>query len=106
ETTSVISLTLDADDGQPLARPLPGQFVTLRLELRGGPPVVRSYSLSGPPDDALYRISVKVESYGAAGRHLRDAVNVGDHIDVAAPRGHFTLDDSTRPIALVSAGVG
>jgi ferredoxin-NADP reductase/MOSC domain-containing protein YiiM len=106
ETTSVVSLELDGDDGQPLARPRPGQFVTLRLEPRGGPPVVRSYSLSGPPDDARYRISVKVEPHGAAGRHLRDAVGVGDHIDVAAPRGHFTLGYSTRPVALVSAGVG
>src|SRR5262249_31487664 len=32
ETSTVISLALTADDGQPLARPLPGQFVTLRLE--------------------------------------------------------------------------
>jgi len=107
ETTSVISLELHADDSEPLARARPGQFVTLRLEPRGGPPpLVRSYSLSGPPDDAQYRIGVKVEPHGAAGRHLRDSVDVGDHVDVAAPRGQFTLDDGTRPVALVSAGVG
>ncbi|MGH3478669.1 MAG: MOSC domain-containing protein [Nocardioidaceae bacterium] len=107
ETTSVVSLELDADDGPPLAHARPGQFVTLRLEPGGGrPPLVRSYSLSGPPDGARYRISVKVEPYGAAGRYLRDAVEVGDRIDVAAPRGRFTLDDGARPVALVSAGVG
>jgi ferredoxin-NADP reductase/MOSC domain-containing protein YiiM len=107
ETTSVVSLELDADDGRPLARALPGQFVTLRLEPgRGPPPLVRSYSLSGPPDGARYRISVKVEPRGAAGRYLRDAVDVGDRIGVAAPRGRFTLDEGARPIALVSAGVG
>jgi ferredoxin-NADP reductase len=33
-------------------------------------------------------------------------VEVGSRIDVAAPRGHFTLDDGARPVALVSAGVG
>jgi ferredoxin-NADP reductase/MOSC domain-containing protein YiiM/ferredoxin len=107
ETTSVVSLELDADDGRPLARALPGQFVTLRLEPGSGPPpLVRSYSLSGSPDGARYRISVKVEPHGAAGRYLRDAVEVGDRIDVAAPRGRFTLDDGARPVALVSAGVG
>jgi ferredoxin-NADP reductase/MOSC domain-containing protein YiiM len=106
ETASVISIELDGGDGPPLPRPLPGQFITLKLEPRGGPSVVRSYSLSGPPDDARYRISVKVEPRGAAGRHLRDVTEVGDRIDVAAPRGHFTLGDGTRPVALVSAGVG
>jgi ferredoxin-NADP reductase/MOSC domain-containing protein YiiM/ferredoxin len=107
ETTSVISLELDADDGLPLAPALPGQFVTLRLEPGGGaPPLVRSYSLSGPADGARYRISIKVEPHGAAGGHVRDAVEVGDRIDVAAPRGRFTLDDGARPVALVSAGVG
>jgi len=107
ETTSVVSLELDADDGRPLARALPGQFVTLRLEPGGGaPPLVRSYSLSGPPDGARYRISVKVEPHGAAGRHLRDAVEIGDRLEVAAPRGRFTLDDGAGPVALVSAGVG
>jgi ferredoxin-NADP reductase/MOSC domain-containing protein YiiM len=107
ETRDVVSFELDADDGRPLARALPGQFVTLRLEPGGGgPPLVRSYSLSGPPDGVRYRISVKVEAHGAAGHHLSNAVDVGDRIDVAAPRGHFTLDDGTRPVALVSAGVG
>lgn len=107
ETASVLSLELDADDDRPLASALPGQFVTLRLEPGGGrPPLVRSYSLSGPPEGARYRISVKVEPHGAAGRLLRDAVEVGDRVDVAAPRGRFTLDDGARPIALVSAGVG
>jgi ferredoxin-NADP reductase/ferredoxin len=107
ETSDVVSLEIEADDGRPLARALPGQFVTLRLEPGGGrPPLVRSYSLSGPPDGDLYRISVKVEPHGAAGHHVRDAVEIGDRVDVAAPRGHFTLDDSARPVALVSAGVG
>jgi ferredoxin-NADP reductase/ferredoxin len=107
ETTAVVSLELDADDGRALARSLPGQFVTVRLEPGTSPsPLVRSYSLSGPPDGARYRISVKVLPDGAAGRYLHDVVDVGDRVDVAAPRGHFTLDDGTRPVALVSAGVG
>ena len=88
-------------------RALPGQFVTLKLEPgHGAPPLVRSYSLSGPPDGTRYRITVKVEPHGAAGRYLRATVDVGDRIKVAAPRGQFTLDDGARPVVLVSAGVG
>ena len=104
---TTLSLDLESADGAPLAHPLAGQFITLKLEPRGGvPPLVRSYSLSGPPDSDRYRITVKVEPHGAAGTYLRDMADVGDEIKVAAPRGRFTLDDSARPVVLVSAGVG
>ena len=107
ESATVLSVELEADDGAPLPRALPGQFVTLRLEPGGGaPPLVRSYSLSGPPGGARYRITVKVEPHGAAGGYLRTTVGVGGLLEVAAPRGHFILDEGTRPIVLVSAGVG
>src|SRR6185437_10682756 len=69
-------------------------------------PLVRSYSLSGSPDSVRYRITVKVEAHGAAGRYLRTTVDVGDRINVAAPRGQFTLDEGAQPVVLVSAGVG
>jgi ferredoxin-NADP reductase len=107
ESATVLSLELQADDGTPLARPLPGQFVTLKLEPGGGaPPLVRSYSLSGPLDGTRYRITIKVEPHGAAGRYLRATVDVGNRIKVAAPRGQFTLDGGAQPVVLVSAGVG
>jgi ferredoxin-NADP reductase/MOSC domain-containing protein YiiM len=107
ESATVLSLELEADDGAPLPRARPGQFVTLKLEPGGdAAPMVRSYSLSGPPGSARYRITVKVEPHGAAGRYLRATVDVGDHVEVAAPRGQFTLDEDARPIVLVSAGVG
>jgi ferredoxin-NADP reductase/MOSC domain-containing protein YiiM/ferredoxin len=107
ESVDVVSLELESDDGQPLARPRPGQFITLKLTPgRGASPLVRSYSLSGPPGDAHYRISVKVEPHGAAGRHIRTNVGVGDRLDVGAPRGLFTLDDGEGPVVLASAGVG
>jgi len=107
ETATVLSLELEADDGAPLTIALPGQFVTLKLEPgQGAPPLVRSYSLSGSPGGPRYRISIKVEHDGAAGRQLRGTVKVGDRLLVAAPRGEFTLDDGALPVMLVSAGVG
>ena len=107
ETATVLSVELEVDDGATLPHALPGQFVTLKLEPGdGAPPLVRSYSLSGPPDRPRYRIAVKVEPHGVAGGYLRATVEVGDRIKVAAPRGQFTLDESARPVVLVSAGVG
>ena len=107
ESATALSLELESADGAPLARALAGQFITLKLEPGDGvPPLVRSYSLSGPPDSTRYRITVKVEPHGAAGKYLRDTVDVGDEIKVAAPRGQFTLDESAQPVVLVSAGVG
>ena len=58
----------------------------------------------GPPGERGYRISVKRE--GAASRYLHEHAAVGDTIDAAAPRGTFTLRAGTRPVALISAGVG
>ncbi len=107
ESANVLSLELGADDGEALAHPVAGQFITLKIDTGDdGSPLVRSYSLSGPPNGNLYRITVKVEPHGAAGRYLRDAVDVDDQINVAAPRGQFTLDVGAQPIVLVSAGVG
>ena len=43
---------------------------------------------------------------GAASRYLHDRVAVGDVLDAAAPRGTFVLREGTRPVVLLSAGVG
>jgi ferredoxin-NADP reductase len=81
--------------------------VVLRLRRSaGGPPLYRSYSLSGPVSTARYRISVKVEPNGAAGTYLRDHVRVGDVLEFSAPRGSFVLLSGDRPIVLLSAGIG
>ncbi len=107
ETTDVVALVLNADDGSALPTPRPGQSIALRLSPGpGSPPLVRSYSLSGSPADAGYRIGVKVESHGAAGHYIRERVQLGDRVEVSAPRGAFFLDDSERPVVLVSAGIG
>ena len=103
----VLSLTMQGADGQPLTTALPGQYVVLRLQrTAGGPPVFRSYSLSGPPSTERYRISVKVEPNGVAGNYLRDHARVGDALDVSAPRGSFILRSGEQPVVLLSAGIG
>jgi ferredoxin-NADP reductase/MOSC domain-containing protein YiiM len=107
ESLAVFSLTLTSLDGQPLATPLPGQFVVLRLhpDAAAGP-LLRSYSLSSAPEADHYRISIKLEEHGAASSYLRNHIRVGDSLEVSAPRGAFTLRSNERPAVLLSAGVG
>jgi ferredoxin-NADP reductase len=94
-------------DGTPLTTPLPGQFVVLRLRAATDAPLLyRSYSLSGPPSDLQYRVSVKVEPHGVAGNLLSRSVRTGDVLDVSEPRGSFTLQAGDSPVVLVSAGIG
>ncbi|MFI5288687.1 MAG: MOSC domain-containing protein [Polyangia bacterium] len=107
ESKDVISLWLEPSETKTFAAPLPGQFVVLRLRPSpGGPPIFRSYSLSGPPSVDRYRISVKVEPDGAAGAFLENHVRQGDLLDVSAARGAFVLREAPRPIVLASAGIG
>ena len=106
ESVDVLSLTMQSADGHPLQMALPGQYVVLRLQLSAdGSPLFRSYSLSGPPSTESYRISVKIEPYGAAGTHLSN-VQVGNTVDVSSPRGSFVLQSGEHPVVLLSAGIG
>jgi ferredoxin-NADP reductase/MOSC domain-containing protein YiiM/ferredoxin len=108
ESATITSLYLLPGDDPPVTSSLPGQYLTLRLRpSANGPPVIRNYSMSSAPDPRRgYRISVKLETAGAASGYLHRHVDVGDLIDVAAPRGQFTLRDGSRPVVLLSAGVG
>ncbi|MGA7190814.1 MAG: MOSC and FAD-binding oxidoreductase domain-containing protein, partial [Candidatus Acidiferrales bacterium] len=107
ESANVLSFAMHSADGQQLAMPLPGQYVVVRLKpAAGGATLFRSYSLSGPVSTERYRISVKIEPDGAAGKYLRENLQVGDRLDVSSPRGSFVLQQGPRPIVLLSAGIG
>ena len=104
ETATVTSLYLVATDGTPLPPATAGQYLTLRLTGSGEPPLVRSYSISSDPDASGYRISVKRD--GVASRFVHESLRAGGTVDAAAPRGEFVLADATRPLVLLSAGIG
>jgi len=107
ESADVLSLTMRSSNSQPLTKAMPGQYVVVRLQpAAGGPPLFRSYSLSGPLSTERYRISVKIEPNGVAGTYLREQVRVGDTLDVSSPRGSFVLQSGERPVVLLSAGIG
>ena len=107
ESEYVISIRLDDPDGAPLPPARPGQYLTLRIHLGNGQrALLRNYSLSGPPDAGYYRITVKREHAGAASGYLHTRLRVGAELEIAAPRGTFTLDRTNAPVLLISAGIG
>jgi ferredoxin-NADP reductase/MOSC domain-containing protein YiiM/ferredoxin len=107
ESSSVISLALVAGDDRPLVAGLPGQFIVLRIKPEpDGPTLLRNYSLSDLPTTDHYRVSVKQEVNGVASTYLHSQARVGELLDVAAPRGSFTLKPGDKPVVLLSAGVG
>jgi ferredoxin-NADP reductase/MOSC domain-containing protein YiiM len=106
ESVDVLSFIFAATDSKPLPSAIPGQFLVFRLTLDGeSSPVTRSYSISGQQDQGTYRISVKRGS-GAGSQYFHDHIHAGDLIKVSAPRGTFTLAPGSRPVVLLSAGIG
>jgi ferredoxin-NADP reductase/MOSC domain-containing protein YiiM len=107
ESNSVTSLRLEPADGKSLSPALPGQFAVFRLRPSPDAPLLlRSYSLSGEPSEACYRISVKRNIDGMAGAYIADGVRPGDVVEMTAPRGGFTLQPGDGPVVLLSAGIG
>ena len=107
ESADVLSFTMHSAEGGRVTPAMPGQYVVVRLPATaGGAQIFRSYSVSGPASTEGYRISVKIEPNGVAGTYLHDRVHVGDVLDVSTPRGSFVLEQSERPVVLLSAGIG
>ncbi|MBB6304779.1 NO-inducible flavohemoprotein [Rhizobium leucaenae] len=107
ESDVITSFVLEAEDQGLVVRHRPGQYLTFRIELPGRGEYRRNYSISSAPNGKTYRISVKREPSGAVSNYLHDDVAVGDVLDVAAPAGDFFLkQNSSRPVILLSGGVG
>lgn len=108
ESEDITSFVFEARDGAPLPMFEAGQYLPIELavpDIDG--PVRRTYSLSGPPSTARYRISVKREPMGIASRYLHDRVEVGAIIDARHPAGEdLMLPCDQCAVALISAGVG
>ena len=106
ESADVRSFEFAAEDGSPLPPALPGQNVAVRVRPDpDAPAVTRNYSLCGPAGTPNYRIGVKNE-HGLASGFLHQSVRAGNHLEISAPRGSFTLAAGTTPVVLISAGVG
>lgn len=115
ESDVITSFYLKPKDGKEIASFIPGQYITLKLDIAGETYThLRQYSLSDRPGLDYYRISVKREDpkaedipAGIVSSHLHSHVNEGEIIPITAPAGDFYLDmESTLPLVLISGGVG
>ncbi len=101
------SLTMQSADGQALAQALPGQYVVLRLQPNtGGPPIFRSYSLSGPVSTERYRISVKIEPMESRECTWLSMCKSAMQSTSACREASFFLQPPEKPVVLLSAGIG
>ncbi|CAH0355632.1 NO-inducible flavohemoprotein [Aquabacterium sp. CECT 9606] len=105
ESELITSFYLEPSDGGALPAFQPGQYLTLVLKVHGQE-LRRNYSLSDAPGKPWLRISVKREAGGLASNWLHDEVQVGQELQVQAPSGDFVLDEATRPLVLITGGVG
>lgn len=110
ESDDTVSFRFEDPSGSPIPNWKPGQHLPLEIELAGGTPLLRTYSLSNAPGSNAYRISVKREPKGQVSRHLHDSLEPGAVVRAQVPSGSFSLelDDlpPERPILLIGAGVG
>ncbi|WIY62605.1 NO-inducible flavohemoprotein [Bacillus arachidis] len=113
ESDVITSFYFKPEDGGELSTFLPGQYVTIQLNIEGETYTHnRQYSLSNAPGKGYYRISVKRETAaetpdGKVSNYLHDHVQEGDILPLSAPAGDFVLNmDSNLPIVLISGGVG
>lgn len=109
----VISLTLQAEDGQPLPDFKPGAYISVSVQLSPTHRQLRQYSLSDAPQQGSYRISIKREDAqsatpkGEISNWLHANAAVGSMLEITHPFGDFAPDTaSMAPIVLLSAGIG
>ncbi|WP_045515634.1 NO-inducible flavohemoprotein [Neobacillus niacini] len=113
ESDVITSFYLKPTDHKEIAHFLPGQYISIKLEIDGEEFThIRQYSLSDAPGKDYYRISVKREAgtanpNGMVSNYLHDVVTEGEILKVSAPAGDFVLDtEKTTPVVLLSGGVG
>jgi nitric oxide dioxygenase len=114
ESDVITSFYLKPEDGNEIASYLPGQYITVRVKPKGQEYThLRHYSLSAAPGQPYYRISVKREEAaedrpaGVVSTYLHSHIGEGDVLELSAPAGDFTLDQTQNlPLVLLSGGVG
>lgn len=113
ETLGVRSFYLAPVDGGELPTYVPGQYISLAVDVPNHGRQIRQYSLSDAPGKPYYRITVNCGPgptnfpEGLVSNYLHDCVEPGSELDVHAPGGAFCLrPQSTVPLVLLAGGLG
>lgn len=116
ESETITSFYLASPTGDVLPSFQPGQYLAVKAQVPDSPYTqIRQYSLSQVANGRSYRISVKREpapahiaaaENGLISNHLHASVHEGDTILAHVPQGDFVLRDNSKPVVLLSGGVG
>jgi nitric oxide dioxygenase len=111
ETEDVVTFVVERVDEREVKPSLPGQYVTLRMEMPDGVLQPRQYSLTRADDGqhrqfAVKRVRGNGTPAGEMSTLLHDRVQVGDEIELSVPSGDVVLEYTDRPVVLASAGIG
>jgi nitric oxide dioxygenase len=111
ESADVVSLEL-GPTAVSLPAFMPGQYISVQVQLDDGANQIRQYSLSRGRRSGTWRLGIKrirnLDSSpdGEVSNFIYDNVFEGHTLRVSIPCGELTLDTSDRPLVLVSAGIG
>ncbi|MEV5987731.1 globin domain-containing protein [Streptomyces sp. NPDC052051] len=112
EAEDAVTFVVRRTDDRLVKTSLPGQYVTVRIRMPDGTLQPRQYSLTRADDGEHRQFTVKRvrgedgDPDGEMSAVLHDTVSVGDVLSLSVPYGDVVLDDSGRPVVLVSAGIG
>lgn len=117
ESPDTVSFVLGTADRSALPTARPGQYVSVQVTLPDGARQIRQYSLTRSSEASEWGISVKTVPtshavdgtaipVGEVSTFLHHHLFEGDEIRVSAPFGDLVVEDSDRPLVLISAGIG
>jgi len=86
---------------------IPGQYITIKKELKGNV-LRRAYSISSAPKKDTFTIGVKKVDKGGFSDFANTKLAVGDVLDIMPPEGRFVFSPNPNPknIAAFAAGSG
>ncbi|MDK8891479.1 FAD-binding oxidoreductase [Corynebacterium macclintockiae] len=82
---------------------LPGQYVSIGVELSDGARQLRQYSIVGTTEETF---TVAVQRDGEVSSFLMDELETGSQVEATLPAGDLVLQDDDAPVILVSQGIG
>jgi ferredoxin-NADP reductase len=102
-TPSIRLFEIAPDSGQAVWAP--GSHIDIGVVIDGRADV-RSYSLVGEPDGAVYRIAVKRDDQGRGGSCAMHTLKAGTRVSVSSYKNHFELEFDRPEYLLVAGGIG
>ena len=107
-TSQSVVITLDVDNYLSSSYAyLPGQYITLELEINGSS-VRRSYSICSSPNSGLLKVGIKEVPNGIFSTYINRKIKKGDEIKCGTPEGRFIFDQKNNsiPSMAIAAGSG